>query len=338
MFYQSQVTDDPFEAHPCFNKRQIDIKGDRFDLWQQIRLPLAAKAAGATVLHCPANTAPRAPLVPTLVTIHDLIPLERGAGRHGRQWGRRVGRSARVARRILVPSHHTKQALIAQLGIPESKITVNPWGPNQGTHRVTDLRELNRVRGKYGLAPGQAYVFGFGASDPRKNTVRLMEAWAKVSPGLRERVPLLLVGIEEPALTAFREYARTHCPDGSCRVFGFADERDLPALMSGGLALCYPSLSEGFGLPILDAFACGLAVIASTTTSLPEVAGDAALLVNPENTCALTDALEQVLSRHDLRDQLRARGQERVKAFSWERCARTVARMLGEASGASTCA
>ena len=122
------------------------------------------------------------------------------------------------------------------------------------------------------------------------------------------------------------------CSDRSCLITGFADEKDIAALLSGAVALCYPSLSEGFGLPIVDAFACETPVITSATTSLPEIAGDAALLVDPRNTDAIRGALETLLMNPRLREQLRARGRERLGAFSWDRCARTTARVLEEAA------
>ena len=112
----------------------------------------------------------------------------------------------------------------------------------------------------------------------------------------------------------------------------FADEADLPALLSGATALCYPSLSEGFGLPVLDAFACGTPVITSNSTSLPEVAGDAALLVDPADAGAIRAAIEQVSASADLRQSLRERGRRRLEDFSWDRCAHTAAQTLASAA------
>jgi glycosyltransferase involved in cell wall biosynthesis len=198
--------------------------------------------------------------------------------------------------------------------------------------RVDDPSEIDRVRVRYGLSAGRPYVLAFGAADPRKNTRRILRAWAGLDLGVRERTGLLIVGLQGPILEELRAEARAIAPEGACVLAGFAEESDLPALMSGAEALCYPSLSEGFGLPVLDAFACGTPVLTSTTTSLPEVAGEAALLVDPMDTDAIREALRQMVTRPDVRETLRARGTERLELFSWERCAKTAASVLAEAA------
>lgn len=329
MFHQSAHADDPFAAYSNISARQIDIKGDRFDFWEQIRLPLAARAAGADVLHCPANTAPRLPLVPLVVSIHDLISLESGPDpATARAWRRRLTHAATRARGILTPSHHSKQSIVRELKVPATKITVNHWAPDAACQQVTDEAVLDRVRSKYGLAPGQQHVFAFGASDPRKNTARIVEAWTGLDPALRARFPLLIVGVEGPALDRFRTLAQSRAPEGFWSINGFAEESDIPALLSGAALLCYPSLSEGFGLPILDAFVCEAPVITSNSTSLPEVAGDAAALVDPADTAAIRDALQRLLVSPAARAELRARGTRRVREFSWKRVAGTAADVM----------
>ena len=114
---------------------------------------------------------------------------------------------------------------------------------------------------------------------------------------------------------------------------GFAEEADMPALISGASMLCYPSLSEGFGLPVLDGFACDTPVITSTATSLPEVAGDAAVLVDPTSTEAIRQAIFALVTQPRLANTLRENGRRRLEFYSWERCARTVAEVLRDAAG-----
>lgn len=329
MFHQSAHADDPFAAYSNISPRRIDIKGDRFDFWEQIRLPLAARAAGADVLHCPANTAPRLPLVSLVVSIHDLIALESGAHSPvARVWRRRLTRAAKGARAILTPSHHSKESIVRELRVSPVKITVNHWAPDAACAKVSDPAALDRVRCRYGLAPGQEYVFAFGAADPRKNTARIVEAWTGLDPALRARFPLLVVGVEGPALDRFRTLAQSRAPEGFWSINGFAEESEIPGLLSGAALLCYASLSEGFGLPVLDAFVCEVPVITSRTTSLPEVAGDAALLVDPTDTAAIRDALQRLLASPAARAELRARGTRRVREFSWQRVARTAADVM----------
>jgi glycosyltransferase involved in cell wall biosynthesis len=178
---------------------------------------------------------------------------------------------------------------------------------------------------------GRPYVLAFGAIDPRKNTAGVIDAWRRMPAAVRDSARLLIVGMQAEALSGFREIARSAVPDGGIVVHGFVAETEMAALLTGAVALCYPSRSEGFGLPILEAFACGTPVIASASTSLPEVAGDAALLVDPDDPAAIAGALADVLSSADTRDRLRAAAATRLALFSWERCARTMASVLESA-------
>jgi alpha-1,3-rhamnosyl/mannosyltransferase len=178
------------------------------------------------------------------------------------------------------------------------------------------------------LAADQPYIFGFGAGDPRKNTARIIDAFATFSAEQRQDHVLLLVGIEEPILTAFRLKAEALNLKGSCFLYGFAAEQHLPALISGASVFCYPSLSEGFGLPILDAFVCETAVLTSNRASLPEVAGDAVTLVDPESSRAIADGLASLVADASLRNDLVARGRRRLNMFTWQACAERVGRIF----------
>jgi glycosyltransferase involved in cell wall biosynthesis len=325
------AVDDPFLAEPNVTTRAFDVPGDRWGVWEQAGLTLAARFARASLLHSPANTGPAVPLVPLVVTIHDLIPLEISPDAPDTQrWSRNVRRAAGAARRILTPSTHTKTLLRTRFRIPDDKIVVNPWASDSSAHRVVDPVELDRVRRKYGVSHMREYVLGFGAADPRKNTYRIIEAWAALPADVRAGLGLLLVGLQEPFLAQAREHARGLAPESGWSLEGFASEEDLPALLSGAALLCYPSLSEGFGLPVLDAFACGTPIVTSTTSSLPEVAGDAAVLVDPLDVRAITAAMLSVGTNDELRASLRAAGFARLQLYSWERCAKTVAGVFRE--------
>jgi glycosyltransferase involved in cell wall biosynthesis len=329
MFRRNQESDDPFTGLPNVENRVIEVKGDRLNLWEQFRLPWAAWTARCNVLHCPANTAPCHPLAPMVLTVHDLIPLETAPeAPETRLWERRVRTAVRKARHVLTPSAYSKRQLIGRLDVPQEKVTVNPWAPDSKLRRVTDAGELSRVRRKYGLSPNEPYVFGFGADDPRKNTRRQIEAWKALPSSLQNHYVLLLVGIQEPALSRFREQVNGEPKTGRILLHGFAHEDDLSALLSGSTALSYPSLSEGFGLPVLDAFACETAVLTSSTTSLPEVAGEAAVLVDPTDARSIRDGLMRLLGDEEFRGGLIARGRERLHSFTWEYCAERAAQVL----------
>jgi len=332
MFHQSDQSDDPFAGLPNVEHRRIDIKGDRLNLWEQLRLPLAAKTSRLDLLHCPANTAPRRPGVPIIVTIHDLIPLQPEFATAGSEkWRRNVSAAARKARRVITPSNYSKGQIVKAFGVPADNIIVNCWAPDQSRRKITDVAELNRLRAKYGLDADQPYVFAFGADHPRKNTARMIDAWARVPARLQTEHALLIVGIAEPARTKFRRRSDNLNATGSCILQGFAPEEDISALVSGATVFCYPSLSEGFGLPILDAFVCETAVLAGNTTSVPEVAGDAAMLVDPYNTQAIADGLAELLDDEALRGELIRRGRARLKKFTWQGCAQRFCTVLEEA-------
>lgn len=321
MLHRGIGDDDPFADLPNVENLASDMKGDRWNLWREIRLPLEAARAGADVLHCPANDAPWCPLSPIVMTIHDLVPLDGRKDPQARRWLARLARSARRARRIITPSEYTRQRLIQTLRIPADKIKVNHWAPDQRCRRVTDPEVLAGVRVKYGLEAERPYVFGFGAADPRKNAEGILRAWAILPAEVRSACQLLLVGIQDRAMAPLADLVRRLEIDDGCVLSGFAAEEDIPALLSGAAVLCYPSLSEGFGLPVLDAFICRAAVLTSSTTSLPEVAGEAAVLVDPRDVAEISEGLRRLLTDEGLREGLVARGAQRVAGFTWRRCA-----------------
>jgi glycosyltransferase involved in cell wall biosynthesis len=195
---------------------------------------------------------------------------------------------------------------------------------------------LNRIRARYGLEADQPYVFAFGAADPRKNTERLIRSWAMLPDRLRRDYALLLVGIHDRVMQEFRTLVKELGLEPKCILHGFADERDISSLISGATVLCYPSLSEGFGLPVLDAFQCETAVLASNTTSLPEVAGDAAVLVDPRDGEAIGRGLQELLENPGLRAELIRRGLSRLATFTWEACADRLARVFSDVCGATS--
>jgi glycosyltransferase involved in cell wall biosynthesis len=322
--------DHPLADLPNVRRVRLDIPGaDRFNLWEEVRLPIAARLAGANALHAPANTGPRLAFVPMVLTVHDLIPLEMDPDSpRARRWVKAVRRAAHAAAHIITPSQYTKGRIIQHLDVSADKITVNGWAPDRCTRKTDDQRRIARVRQKYGVGPREPYIFGFGASDPRKNTRRVIEAYAALPADLRRSVRLLLVGIQEPALSEFRTLADARGLCDRALLHGFADEGDLTALLSGAELLCFPSRSEGFGLPILDAFACETAVLTSDRTSLPEVAGDAAVLVDPDEVESIRDGLARLLMDMKVRETLIRRGRERLRAFSWERCAAVLAEVF----------
>jgi len=311
--------------------RCIEMPGDRVCAWERARLPLAAWREGADVLHCPANTCPEWMPVSTVVTIHDLIPLDMPGERPAHEI-KRFEQSVRAAcsraARIITPSNYTAERLVREFNASRDNITVNPWPADSSVARVA-AEQWDAVLARHGVA--RPFMLHFGAADPRKNTLGLIEAWAELAPELRKNWKLLIVGLNELALDQFSAFAAMRNVAGSIVFRGFADEADVPTLLSAAGALAFPSLSEGYGLPILDAWATQTAVLTSNVTSLPEVAGDAALLVDPSRPAAVADGLTRLMTNQTLREDLIHRGVKRRAPLTWSAAAERFATAIESA-------
>jgi alpha-1,3-rhamnosyl/mannosyltransferase len=311
-----------FAAFPNIIERQIDIKGDslrgRINLWEQVRLPVAAWLAGADVLHSPSNTGPAFCPVPLVLTIHDLTPVRFAPDSDDtRRWYERVRRAAHRAAAVITPSQAVADDVAGSCGIDPSRLTVAHWAVNDGYTRTGSAREVLAL---YQQHPSARFVLVFGSKNRRKNLSRILDAWAALEGRLRDEWRLLVIGVEDDAREAYRDRARRLKIDGSCRIHGEAPEAHVPVLLSAADVLCYPSLSEGFGLPIIEAFACGTSVLTSKVTSLPEIAGGAAVLVDPTSTADVTAGLARLMADEAARRRLVSAGERRLAAFSWERC------------------
>ena len=281
---------------PNFHTRRLPVHDIWLArLWHRARVPLPADwlTGPIDLFHSPDFTLPPVTArTRTLLTVHDLsfVRDPNSAVDVLRTYlNRVVPRSVARADHVLANSQATRADLMALYGTPAEKITVLYSGVNARFRPVTDAAALRAVRARYGLGDGPL-VLAVGTLQPRKNYVRLIQAFARLPPTLAD-VRLVLAGGRGWLFDAiFAEVDRLGLRD---RVLfpGFTDDADLPALYSAARVLAYPSLYEGFGLPILEAFACGTPVVASTASCLPEVAGDAALLVDPTDVDALAAAL-----------------------------------------------
>lgn len=301
--------------------RAVEMIGDRFDAWQQFRLPMAAWRDGVDILHCPANTCPNWMTTPTIVTIHDLIPLDMPQ-QHPTDFVHRFTQSVRTATRraawIICPSAYTRDRLVSEFDADPSRITVNPWAADRSV-RLIDEETCRWVRHRYNL--DKRVILHFGANSRaglRKNTRRVIEAWSLLKQSQRAGWELLIVGLDEGAMQEFRRTVHRLNVATSVHLNGFADEADVPALLSIAEILAYPSLSEGFGLPILDAWQTDTAVLASNVTAIPEIALDAAHLVDPMDTCAIANGLRRLMNDRCYREELINRGRQQRQRYTWE--------------------
>jgi glycosyltransferase involved in cell wall biosynthesis len=221
---------------------------------------------------------------------------------------------------LITISQYSRQELIERMGVTDDRVAVIYLAADPCCTRIEDTKRTLLVRKRYGLP--EHFILFVGSLEPRKNVRRLIQAYAKLPTSLRDDVHLVIAGgvgwlTDDIYSTVFQlgEKERVH-------FIGYVEENDLPAVYSLADVFAYPSLYEGFGLPVLEAMQCGVPVLTSNISSLPEVAGTAALLVTPTEVDDIAYGLRRLLEVADLRAELRARGYQRAREFSWERCAR----------------
>lgn len=303
--------------------RRLRMPGARFDAWLQLRLPWAARCDGVDLLHVPANAAPIWCPVPFVATVHDLIPLRiRGEADAGAsdQFRKQVARAVRGAAHLITPSRATRDELCAEFGFSADRVTVIPWAPDQ---RIRDAPDdpagREALRARYQLT--RPWLLNFSGNSRRKNAHGLLRALGRLPAEARRRYLTVIVGCNSREQRAeLATLAEDLSVADDCRILGFVPHEDLPGLLRGARAVLMPSLCEGFGLPILDAFAAGVPVLTSRCSSMPEVAGDAAIYCDATLPGSIADGIFQILHDETAADLVR-RGYERVREFTWERTA-----------------
>ena len=297
-------------------------------LWTHVRLSWEMFSDPPDLLFVPAHVLPLIHPRRTLVTVHDLgyrvFPKAHPASQRrylelSTRW------NVRSATHILADSMATRQAIVDAYGTPSDKITVLYPGYESDLAPVRDPLALERTRRRYRI-PGD-YILFMGRIQPRKNLARLIEAFGAIAPAYPD-LSLVLAGskgwLSEPIVAraaALRLGDRVHFP-------GYIAPEDKAALISGARLFAYPSLYEGFGFPVLEAQACGTPLLASTTSSLPEIAGRGGVFVDPEETDAIAEGLERLLEDETLRKQLVEWGFDNLQRFSWAKAAQQVSTLM----------
>jgi glycosyltransferase involved in cell wall biosynthesis len=233
-----------------------------------------------------------------------------------------VPRSVRRADFIIADSENTRNDLVVLLGVNPASIAVVPGGVEDRFRPVTEPEELRQARRHLGVGDSP-FVLAIGVLEPRKNLNRLMDAFLglKQRSGLPSDLKLVLAGGKGWLFDGIFEHHAASPIRDDILLPGFVPDALLPAMYSAAAVLAFPSLYEGFGLPLLEAMACGTPVVASRASCLPEVADDAAVLIDPNDVDALTDALEQAIGDPALRARLIEQGRQRVAQYSWRRAA-----------------
>lgn len=301
--------------------------------WQRLGLPVPVELLSGRldIFHAPDYLLPPLWKAQGVITVHDLSFLlypECAEPNLVRYLSRAVPKSIDRAALVLADSFSTKKDLIRLLGVPERKVEVVHGGVDARFTRVTDQSVLQRVRRRYPVE--SPYILSLGTVEPRKNLSRLMEAYAALRTSGKISHRLLIAGARGWRNSELaRVYERLKLDD--CIAFlGFVPDEDLPALYTLADLFVYPSLYEGFGLPPLEAMACATPVVCSNTSSLPEIVGDAAALIDPLDVAGLSSAMESLLGNGAQAGLLAARGRERASSFTWARAARRLVSIYEE--------
>ena len=302
--------------------RSIPVSVSPFSVSQQWRIPNLLRRlplSGPALYHCPYYLYPYRNRLPTILTFYDITPLQypQTVSLKARVFFRVAATVAlRAASQILTVSEATRGDLTNYFFVHPGKIRVTPLAADS-SFRPQPAAEIDRVRAKYDL-PAR-FVLYFGANKPHKNLPALIDAFSKLAT--RQTPPLIIGGAWDRRYPQARHRAEQLRLGESVRFVGAVDEADLPSLYSAATIFVFPSLYEGFGLPVLEAMSCGTPVACADTSSLPEIVGEAALLFDPRSVADIKETVAALLEDDALRADLSARGLEQADRFSWQRTA-----------------
>jgi glycosyltransferase involved in cell wall biosynthesis len=297
--------------------------------WESSLLPFAARRDRLDLFHGTVNVLPTRLNARSAVTIHDLALLrwpEQTPARRHRYLARAIPAAVKRADRVIAVSEATKADIVELLGVDPVKVAVTHLGV-EDRFKPASAKRIKAAREVYGIE--EPFVLYVGTLEPRKNLPNLLRAFARI----QREIPhtLALAGAEGWKTREFREAVEEVSLGDRLRLLGFVDERDLPALYSAADLFAFPSLYEGFGLPVLESMACGTPVVTSNISSLPEVGGDAALLVEPSDVEGIGQAILSGLTDKELRGRLVAAGKKRAARFTWQATAKATAAAYREA-------
>lgn len=332
--------EDPHCLQPTKNFHIVELEGGSYPLWEQRALPAAARKAGCQLLHCTSNTAPLNPGMPLVITLHDIIYLESiSLFKKGGTWYQKVGnmyrrfvvpRVVRKSERIITVSHFEKRRIGEFFGFAadDPRLVAIYNGVGEHFKPIKDTGELQRVKEKYRLP--DHYVFFLGNTDPKKNTIGVLRAFSNYLKAGNPSLKLVMLDFEHNALDALLNEIGDPGLRSQIHLTGYVVNTDLPAIYAQSELFLYPSLRESFGIPMLEAMRCGTPVITSNTSSMPEVSGGAALLVDPFKPEEITQAMVKLKNDQHLRQELVEKGFKQSAAFSWYNMAEEVQKLYLE--------
>lgn len=310
------------------NVKVIETSSYPYIIWEQIILPIYAWYYKIDLMHCTSNTAPFFCPCPIILTLHDVIFLEKRKGKNTMSWYQKFGNLYRkwlvpaIIRRtvkVITISHQERENILGLTNLENQKLEVihNGVSKNFG-HKIPETLAFEMSE-KFLL--GDEFALFLGNVEPRKNTPNLLKAFVAYAQNHPD-FQLVITGVN-------RKFVAEQMPPNTAHILkrqiitpGFVSQDELTFLYSYAKVFLFPSLREGFGLPILEAMSQGTPVITSNTSSMPEVAGDAAILIDPDDPTQITAAMEKLLKNNTLRQELRLKGLERIGHFSWENTAK----------------
>ena len=326
----------PGEDHCVENSKNVhvvELHCPSYPLWEQWALPRAAKRYNIDILHCTSNTAPIWCDIPLVLTLHDIIFLEpRDKQNHSLYqnmgWLYRrldVPRILDKCRRIITVSNFEMENIITKLQIPRERMAMIYNGYNEWFQPMQDMHEVYK---KY--IPEKGFFFFLGNTDPKKNTERTLVAYSNYLNRSQVKRQLLMADLDPEYLNGIIE--RNHIENIREHIImpGYIVNSDLPYIYSNAFAFLYTSLRESFGIPLLEGMACGVPVITSNTSSMPEIGGKDAILINPENSNEITDAMLRLESDKEFYHRQKEIGLKRAKLFSWRKTAEQLLQLYEE--------
>ncbi len=316
------------------------VEGGSYPSWEQKALPKAAAADNLDVLHCTSNTAPLKTSMPLMITLHDIIYMEHSMLKILRSSGTAYQRFGNIYRRYVVPrvmkksdiiitvSHFEKKRIDEFFGMKDNRLRAVYNGVGEHFKEVTDEIELKRVKEQYKLP--DRYFFFLGNTDPKKNTPGVLKAYSDFRKQSGLDIKLVMLDFDHEELLKMGKTVGDENLINHIHLTGYVKNTDLPAIYSQCEVFLYPSLRESFGIPILEAMGCAAPVITSNTSSMPEVSGGAAILVDPYKPEEITDAIHQFMTDDEKRKKYKAMGPGQAAKFSWKAMAEHVLELYTE--------
>ncbi len=320
------------------NFKIVELSGGIYPLWEQFALPKAVEKEKCDILHCTSNTAPIRTKKPIVLTLHDIIYMERlNLLKKGATLYQKFGN---LYRRFIVPkvvaksdkiitvSKFEKNRIADFFKLNSDKLSVVYNGVGKHFVKIDDSHQKYLIKNKYKLP--DEFIFFLGNTDPKKNTLGVLKAYKLYLKISSKKLPLVMPDFNKEVLTKILSKINAESIIDHIYLTGYISNMDLPAVYNQAALFLYPSLRESFGIPILEAMACGVPVITSNTSSMPEVSGEAAFLVNPYNVQEITGAMIKIENNLELKKHLVEKGFKQAAKFSWEAMAQKVLKIYQE--------